>query len=137
MIIRELQIESFRFVLKTLQGKPKFITLLSRRAELVVLEMLEEQERSSVVFHWYSGLLKVFDRALVLGHFFSINPAMVNSPNGRRVIEALPPDRVLTESDEPFVKYSQNTAPRLDEATGRHAWLISARRSALAFSILP
>lgn len=101
---KETQIETFRFVLDTLQGKPKFITLHSRRAESAVLEILEEKERSPVVFHWYSGSLNILDRALALGHFFSINPAMVNNPKGKRIIEALSPDRVLTESDGPFVK---------------------------------
>lgn len=101
---KDLQVESFRFVLRALRGRPKFITLHSRRAESVVLDMLEEEERSPVVFHWYSGPLNVLDRALARGHFFSVNPAMTESPNGRKIIERLPPERVMTESDGPFVQ---------------------------------
>lgn len=101
---KELQVDSFRFVLQTLRDKPKFLTLHSRQAEAAVLEILEEEKRSPVVFHWYSGSLTVLRRAISQGHFFSINPAMVKSQKGRKIIEAIPPDRILTESDGPFVK---------------------------------
>jgi len=101
---RELQIDSLKFVLAALDGKPKFITLHSRRAESTVLRLLQEARRSPVVFHWYSGSLKTLDLALSSGHYFSINPAMITSPNGQKIIAHLPPNRVLTETDAPFVK---------------------------------
>lgn len=101
---RDLQVESFRFVLKVLRGKQKFVTVHSRRAEAAVLDLLEEEGRSPVVFHWFSGTIAVLRRALARGHFFSINPAMAGSPNGKKIIAALPPERVLTETDGPFVQ---------------------------------
>lgn len=111
---KELQIESFKFVLQTLQGKQKFITLHSRRAESAVLDLLEEAQRTPVVFHWYSGPLQTLDRALAEGHYFSINPSMTVSPNGQKVIARLPPDRVLTETDAPFVKIGTRVAEPRD-----------------------
>jgi len=113
---KELQIESFRFVLRALRGKPKFITLHSRRAESTVLDILEEEGRAPVVFHWYSGSLADLKRALDLGHFFSINPAMFDSPNGRKIVASLPQERVLTESDGPFVKVRGRAAAPADVA---------------------
>lgn len=102
---RELQIESFKFVLKTLNNKPKFITVHSRRAESAVLDVLEESQYSfPVVFHWYSGQLNVLERAIQKGHFFSVNTAMTQNPNGRKIIDRIPIERVLTETDGPFVK---------------------------------
>ena len=101
---KALQVESFRFVLRTLQGKPKFITVHSRQAESAVLDILEEEKRSPVVFHWYSGSVRILERAVDKGHFFSVNPAMIKSQKGKKLIEAIPPDRILTESDGPFVK---------------------------------
>lgn len=111
---KELQIESFKFVLQALQGKQKFITLHSRRAESAVLDLLEEAQRTPVVFHWYSGSLQTLDRALAKGHYFSINPSMTTSPNGQKVIARLPPDRVLTETDAPFVKIGTRVAEPRD-----------------------
>lgn len=107
---RELQCESFRFVLQVLRGKPKFITVHSRQAEAAVLDLLDEEKRSPVVFHWYSGPLTLLTRAVAAGHYFSINPAMVSSAKGRRIIDTLPPDRVLSESDGPFVRVNQRPA---------------------------
>ena len=107
---KELQIESLRFVLRTLKGKPKFITLHSRQAEATALDILEEAGRSPVVFHWYTGSLSLLSRAVGHGHFFSVNPAMINSPRGKKIIEALPPDRILTESDGPFIKIGKRPA---------------------------
>lgn len=107
---KEIQIESFRFVLEKLADAPKFITLHSRRAEAKVLEMLTEVGRFPVVFHWYSGSLRTLEVAVEAGHYFSINPAMTLSPNGQKIITALPPERVLTETDGPFVKIGNRVA---------------------------
>lgn len=107
---KEIQIESFKFVLKAIRNKPKFISIHSRKAESEVLDGLEEENRSPVVFHWYSGPVNLIDRALSLGHYFSINPAMIYTKHGRKIVEKLPLDRVLTETDGPFVKMKGYTA---------------------------
>lgn len=107
---KELQLQSLKFVLQTLKGKPKFITLHSRQAESAVLDLLEEERQPPIVFHWFTGALSALSRAVNQGHFFSINPAMVNSPNGKKIVEVLPKDRVLTETDGPFVKIGTRSA---------------------------
>jgi TatD DNase family protein len=69
------------------------------------LRILEDSRyKHPVVFHWYSGSLADLDDIIARGHYFSVNPAMVVSPNGKKIIERIPPDKVLTESDGPFVK---------------------------------
>ena len=113
---KELQVESFRFVLRVMRGMQKFITLHSRRAETAVLDLLEEEKRSPVVFHWFSGSRATLNRALALGHLFSVNPAMLNSPNGQKIVAGLPPERVLTESDGPFVRVDGRVAIPADVA---------------------
>jgi TatD DNase family protein len=109
------QVESFRFVLKCLQG-PKFVTVHSRQAEAAVLDLVDEEYQRPIVFHWYTGTQKNLFAALRRGHFFSINPAMILSPKGRAIIERIPPDRALTESDGPFVKIGQRNAVPSDVA---------------------
>jgi len=98
-----IQIESFEFVLQALGAAPKFVSIHSRRAEAHVVELLKSAHRSPAVFHWYSGPLRVLEQALGEGHYFSVNPAMINSDNGRKIIAAIPQERVLTETDGPFV----------------------------------
>jgi TatD DNase family protein len=49
---RDRQLASFRFVLRCLEKKPKFVTIHSRRAEAAVLELLAEEYPHPVGFHW-------------------------------------------------------------------------------------
>jgi TatD DNase family protein len=101
---RVQQIDSFRFVLGLVRATPKFVSIHSRRAERAVLDLLEEFGVTPVVFHWYSGSLTQLDRLLSLGHVCSVNPAMIQSARGQAIVQRIPPDRVLTETDGPYVR---------------------------------
>jgi len=101
------QIASFRFVLNQLQGQDWIISVHSRRAESAVLDLLTEFGIGPVIFHWYSGPLKELERAISAGHFFSVNTSMTRSNSGNRIIERIPRDRLLTETDGPFVKVNE------------------------------
>jgi TatD DNase family protein len=100
---RTQQMASFRHVLELIRASRKFVSVHSRRAETAVLDVLEELGVGPVVFHWYSGSLTQLERLLEQGHACSINAAMVRSARGRTLIKRLPPDRVLTETDGPYV----------------------------------
>jgi len=106
---RDRQLDSFRFVLRSLERKPKFVTIHSRQAETSVLELLAEEYPHPVVFHWYTGTQKSLDLAVERGHFFSINPAMTWSKKGMDIIARIPRERTLTESDGPFIKVGART----------------------------
>lgn len=106
---RESQERSFAVVLDTLQalareGQRRFVTLHSRGAERALLDMLGARALTDCVLHWYSGPSVAIDDALALGCYFSVNPAMVDSASGRRLLERVPPESVLLESDGPYVK---------------------------------
>ena len=81
----------------------KVVTLHSRGAESVVIERLRSAGIVAIL-HWYTGPLGLIPDALAAGLYFSINPAMVGSEKGQKVIAAIPRDRALTESDGPFAK---------------------------------
>ena len=40
----------------------------------------------------------------MMGCWFSVGPAMIRGARGRRILEELPTDRVLPETDGPFEK---------------------------------
>lgn len=44
-----------------------------------------------------------FIRAIELGCLFSVNEYMLNSSNGRSIVQKIPVDRLLLESDAPFI----------------------------------
>jgi TatD DNase family protein len=107
---KKQQIESLRFVLSNINDRPRFISLHTRKAESAVLDLLTEFNISRTVFHWYSGPLSILDKAVQSGHYFSINPAMVVSRKGKQLIERIPKDRLLTETDGPFIKVKNRPA---------------------------
>lgn len=113
---KEQQIESFTFVLKSLESAPKFVSIHSRRAEQAVLELLSEHYQHKVVFHWFTGTMKSLNEIVDQGHYFSVNPAMVNTAKGLSLIAQIPPEQVLTESDGPFVTVGSRSAVPSDVA---------------------
>lgn len=106
---REKQTISFQFALKCLNNQPKFVTVHSRQAESAVLELLRQEYPHPAVFHWYTGALKTLDGAIEDGHYFSINPAMIRGTKGRDTIVRIPRERILTESDGPFINMGSRT----------------------------
>jgi TatD DNase family protein len=82
----------------------KILTVHSRRAEKDVISIIDADFSGKVILHWYSGSIKEMDKALSYGFYFSINYAMTQSENGRKIIERLPVERMLLETDGPFVK---------------------------------
>lgn len=110
------QVRSFRFVLERLRDRPRFVTIHSRGAEVETLELLDEYGINGAVFHWFTGPAPVASVVAERGHFFSVNPAMTRSAKGRDLIAALPRERVLTETDGPFVRIGQRPAEPRDVA---------------------
>ena len=83
----------------------RIMSLHSRRASGAVLDRIETfSEAGSPILHWFSGSLHDLDRAVKLGCWFSIGPAMLVSEKGRRLAARMPCERVLTESDGPFAQ---------------------------------
>lgn len=107
---KDRQIESFRFVLELLRNQTKVATLHTRRAEKTTFEMLGECDAPPTIFHWYSGPATLIESIVARGDYFSVNPAMIRSANGQKIISRLPKERVLTETDGPFVRVNGKPA---------------------------
>ena len=104
---KEIQINTFTQILKNVHGKKKILTLHSRKAEKEVLELLVKYKISNAIFHWYSGPLSLINSIVESGYYFSINPSMIQSEKGRKIISKIPLERILTESDGPFIKINK------------------------------
>ncbi|MGO4158586.1 Qat anti-phage system TatD family nuclease QatD [Cupriavidus sp. YAF13] len=87
----------------------KILTIHSVRAAAKVLQHLERElptDRGHVVLHWFTGSAAEARRAVDLGCYFSINSEMLKSTKHRGLVEQLPVNRLLTETDGPFVLVS-------------------------------
>ena len=85
----------------------KILTVHSVRAVPKLLGHIEAalpQDRGRVILHWFTGTPAEARRAAALGCYFSINREMLRSPKHRQLVAALPLDRLLTETDGPFVE---------------------------------
>lgn len=92
----------------------KVLTIHSRRAADDVVAMVGESFPGTVILHWFSGPPRVFRRAIAQGCYFSVNTAMLASASGARLIQEMPRERVLTETDGPFISISGRPARPVD-----------------------
>lgn len=106
----ELQKQTFRRILNLCaEAGGKVLSVHSVRSAKHVLDLIGEclpADRGTVVLHWFTGSVAEVRRGVQMGCFFSVNEKMLSSPNGRRVLSAIPDDRLLTETDGPFVERS-------------------------------
>lgn len=103
---KDIQIKSFEYVLNCIKGENKVISLHSRRAEKETLQMLLDNKIENAIFHWYSGSISVLETIVKSGYYFSINSAMTQSENGRKIISKIPREYILTETDSPYIENS-------------------------------
>jgi TatD DNase family protein len=89
------------------EQREKILTVHSVRAAKAVLDMLEAflpSGRGVAVLHWFTGTKAEASRAVALGTYFSINREMLRNERHRATVASLPLDRLLTETDGPFIK---------------------------------
>ena len=86
-----------------------------------VLDMLEAYlpaPRGKAVLHWFTGTKAEARRALDLGCYFSINSKMLENDRHLATVASLPIERLLTETDGPFVEIAKRPVRPSDvEAT--------------------
>lgn len=109
------------------QAGDKIITVHSVRSAKAVLDLVEAHlppERGKIVLHWFTGTKSEAKRALGLGCYFSINAAMLNNERHTSMVQEIPLDRLLTETDGPFTRVGERRSNSSDvslvvEALGR------------------
>jgi TatD DNase family protein len=108
---RRIQLKAFEQILAhCAEYGDKVLTIHSRRAVLDVINAIGKEYRGTIILHWYSGSLRELNRAIEYGYYFSVNFSMLRSENGRKLIAKMPRNRVVTETDGPFIKISDEPA---------------------------
>ncbi|HEX5153626.1 MAG TPA: Qat anti-phage system TatD family nuclease QatD [Parafilimonas sp.] len=100
---KEIQIQTFESVLNIIADQKKLLSIHSRRAEKEVLMLLKKYKIQNAIFHWYSGNVNLIDEIVQEGYYFSVNPAMIKSTSGKKIISKIPRAFTLTETDGPFI----------------------------------
>ena len=107
------QVKLFEQLLSQPRIRTKILTVHSRGAEQETIRRLAQAGVTGIL-HWYSGALKHIDAAVDAGLWFSVNSAMLRSERGQRVVNALPRERIVTETDGPYTKIGGRPAEPKD-----------------------
>ena len=91
----------------------KILSLHGAMAWTELLDLLEKHlnfTRCRVILHWFNGSKKQLERAIMMDCYFSLNIKSFQSKNSQSFLKILPIDKVLTETDGPFMKIGQRSA---------------------------
>lgn len=101
---KEEQLKLLEFILDAIKNKNKIINLHSTNAEDEILHAIIKYKIKKAIFHWYTGKIGTLHQIINYGYYFSINESMCKSKRGQHIISKLPRDRILVETDAPFIK---------------------------------
>lgn len=114
----DAQKQVFHTILKRCaEAGGKILSVHSVRSVPTVLDMIKRylpKDRGVVVLHWFTGSKSEARRATALGCYFSVNVEMTRSDRGRALVADLPMDRILTETDGPFLRINGHPAEPTD-----------------------
>lgn len=91
----------------------KVLSIHSRGAAKSAVEVLKGRKLAAIL-HWYSGPLGLLEQASEDRLYFSVNPAMLRSEKGLSIVNRIPHDLVLLETDGPFVSLHDRRAEPAD-----------------------
>jgi TatD DNase family protein len=115
---QQVQERVFDSILAISNMSEKFLTIHSRGAAKPVIDRLRLVGARRAVMHWFTGSAKDLEAGLDAGLFFSINPSMTRSIRGKALISRLPRNRILAETDGPYVQVSRRVVEP------REVWLV-------------
>ncbi|MCA2244800.1 TatD family hydrolase [Mycobacterium sp. WUMAC-067] len=91
-----IQTEVFREILSAVANQPVILSVHSAGMCSAVLDEIERSPHPGIVLHWFNGTAADIRRAVEMHCFFSVNAAMKH-----HVLEQIPMDKTLTETDFP------------------------------------
>lgn len=102
----DIQLKVFRHILKTSHSSGgRIMSIHSIRSASEVLDELERIDGIPLL-HWFTGTQGQLKRAINMGCWFTVGPAMLNTKKGQALVSMMPRDRILTETDGPFAKHN-------------------------------
>ena len=106
----------------------KIISIHSRKAEIEVLNCLRGRISFKPILHWYSGNIKNIEDAVDIGCYFSINQKMMQTIKFKKMVEIIPLNRILLETDSPFGSNIQAHGNMLIQATSMLANILNMKK---------
>ena len=89
------------YFLAAAREQNKLVNLHTKGAEKEMLLLLERYDVRRAVVHWYSGPLDILRALVDYGAYFTFGVELQTSAEIRRILRIVPPERTLTETDNP------------------------------------
>lgn len=99
---KKLQEKVFREQLKIAEKLNIPAIIHTRKAEKEILEIIPDYKCRKIL-HCFSGKFKLIKQAVELGCYFSIPTNIVRSEHFQKMIEFIPKEKILTETDAPYL----------------------------------
>lgn len=110
---KDRQIDIFKRVLLCCERcGNKAVSIHSLKSVATVLKILSQLRignKNTYILHWFTGSIAQMQDAVDMGCFFSINPKMLKTKSGINLIQKIPPNKILLETDAPFSVNLQST----------------------------
>ena len=91
----------FDYFIGAAETRGLILNIHTKGAEKEVLSHLRGRGLRGVVIHWYSGPLDLVRHFLDLGAYFTVGVQVLRSRHIRSLVDLIPDDRLLTETDNP------------------------------------
>ena len=99
----ETQLKVFRHILRSsAKSSGKILSIHSRMSADAVLDELSQVNDNLPILHWFSGTKQQLKRAIEMGCYFSVGPAMLSCKKGCELVQFMPIEKILVETDGPF-----------------------------------
>lgn len=98
-----LQERRFRRIVRLAMAADKPLIIHTRKAERRAFEVLQEEGATRVIWHCYSSKVKLGLQIGAHGHWLSIPANVRKAQNFTKLLSELPRDRVLLETDCPYL----------------------------------
>lgn len=105
---KEQQRQVFRRFIELAQKHGKPLIVHSRKAESDCIEMLSDLPKKLVIMHCFSGKKKLLKEGIAKGWMFTVPTNVVRSEQFKMMVELLPLNQILTETDAPFLSPYRN-----------------------------
>ncbi len=105
------QIDNFKKQLKIAESLNKILILHVYKFEKQALDILDLFKLNKIIFHWYSGSVDLIKKIVDKGYYFSYNNCIIYYQKYQRLIEKIPINNILLESDAPYSFNGRITSP--------------------------
>ncbi|MFB6265927.1 MAG: TatD family hydrolase, partial [Candidatus Nanohaloarchaea archaeon] len=87
------------------------VVLHTRDAEKRVMEVLEGRELEEVILHSFNGAPELAEEAITRDYFIGVSTQVLYSNRVQSIVETVPLDSIVLETDAPFLYQDERNAP--------------------------